>query len=122
MKEQGGRRYSADEMLGQPILRLIPKELQHEEDEILRKIRVGERIEHYETRRTKKKRRYSRGFSHHITIRDETGTIIGASKIARDISNRKRIEHQLVQSEKLAATGRMAATIAHEINNPLNRS
>ena len=43
----------------------------------------------------------------------------GASKIARDISDRKKIERMLIQSEKLAATGRMAATIAHEINNPL---
>src|SRR5271170_6115865 len=52
-------------------------------------------------------------------IRDGAGRIMGASKIARDISDRKRIERMLLQSEKLAATGRMAATIAHEINNPL---
>jgi PAS domain S-box-containing protein len=111
--------YSADEMLSQPILRLIPEELHYEEDEILRKIRAGERIDHYETRRTKKN-----GDSVEVSvtispIRDESGRIIGASKIARDISNRKRVERLLVQSEKLAATGRMAATIAHEINNPL---
>ena len=111
--------YSAGEMLGQPILRLIPEELHYEEDEILRKIRAGERTEHYETTRTKKN-----GDKVEISvtispIRDESGKIIGASKIARDISNRKRVERLLVQSEKLAATGRMAATIAHEINNPL---
>jgi PAS domain S-box-containing protein len=46
--------YSADEMLGQPILRLIPEELHYEEDEILQKIRAGEPTNHYETRRTKK--------------------------------------------------------------------
>jgi PAS domain S-box-containing protein len=111
--------YSASEMVGQPILRLIPEDLQYEEDEILRKIRAGKRIDHYETRRTKKN-----GDSVEVSvtispIRDESGRIIGASKIARDISNRKRVERLLVQSEKLAATGRMAATIAHEINNPL---
>jgi PAS domain S-box-containing protein len=98
--------YSADEMLGQPIVRLIPEELRYEEDEILRKIRTGERIEHYETTRTKKN---GDALDVSVTIspiRDQSGKIIGASKIARDISNRKRIERLLVQSEKLAATGR----------------
>jgi signal transduction histidine kinase len=52
-------------------------------------------------------------------IRDAHGKVIGVSKIARDISERKRNEKMLRESEKLAATGRMAAMIAHEINNPL---
>jgi PAS domain S-box-containing protein len=111
--------YSAAEMVGNPILRLIPEDRHYEEDEILRKIRSGERIDHYETvRRTKD----GDAIEVSVTIspiRDESGKITGASKIARDISNRKRVERLLVQSEKLAATGRMAATIAHEINNPL---
>ena len=52
-------------------------------------------------------------------IKDASGQIIGASKILRDVSNRKRLEQSLLQAEKIAATGRMAATIAHEVNNPL---
>jgi PAS domain S-box-containing protein len=111
--------YTAAEMIGQPMLRIIPEELHYEEDEILRKLRAGERIDHYETTRQKKS---GERFDVSVTIspiRNGVGRIIGASKIARDISDRKRIERMLIQSEKLAATGRMAATIAHEINNPL---
>lgn len=111
--------YSAEEMIGQPVLRLIPEELKHEEDMILSKLRAGERIEHYETTRVRKD---GRRIDVSVTIspvRDAEGRIIGASKIARDVSDRKRIERLLIQSEKLAATGRMAATVAHEINNPL---
>jgi len=111
--------YTADEIVGQSILRLIPEHLRGEEDEILRKLRAGERIEHYETVRMKKSGEL---FEVSITIspiKDENGHVIGASKIARDISDRKRTERLLLESEKLAATGRMAAAIAHEINNPL---
>jgi PAS domain S-box-containing protein len=111
--------YSAEEMIGQSILKIIPDHLRYEEDEILRKLRSGERIDHYETVRQKKN---SETFEVSVTIspiRDSSGVVIGASKIARDISDRKRIESLLIQSEKLAATGRMAAAVAHEINNPL---
>jgi len=111
--------YSAEEMVGQSILRLIPEGLSYEEEEILRKLRAGERIDHYETTR---RRKDGELFQVSVTISpiiDSSGKIIGASKIARDISDKKRVELLLIQSEKLAATGRMAAAIAHEINNPL---
>lgn len=111
--------YSATEMVGQNIRRLIPDELQHEEEIILSTIRAGGRISHYETVRVRKN---GERFEVSITISpliNHRGEIIGASKIAREITERKDFEKQLVQSEKLAASGRMAATIAHEINNPL---
>jgi PAS domain S-box-containing protein len=112
--------YTAEEIIGQPILKIIPPELQSEEDGILGKIRAGERIQHYETRRLTKSGELVEVALTISPIRDHHGNIIGASKIAREISGRKKMERQLVQSEKLAATGRMAATIAHEINNPLD--
>lgn len=111
--------YTSEEMVGRPMLTIIPKELHYEEDEILRKLRAGERIDHYETTRQKKNGDRIDVSVTISPIRDGAGIVIGASKIARDISDRKRIERMLIQSEKLAATGRMAATIAHEINNPL---
>src|SRR6185437_6443192 len=118
----GARRlfgYQAAEIIGQPIFRLIPENLHHEEDEILRKLKSGEKIEHYETIRIHKSGE-SREVSVTISpIRNSHGQVIGASKIARDISDRKKVERMAVQAEKLATTGRMAAAIAHEINNPL---
>ena len=101
------------------MLRIIPQRLHHEEDEILRKLRAGERIEHYETVRQKKNGDLINVSVTISPIRDESSRVIGASVIARDISDRKRIEQQLIQAEKLAATGHMAATVAHQINNPL---
>lgn len=111
--------YTAEEIVGRSILTIIPKELQHEEDEILRKLRAGERIDHYETTRVTKGGERIEVSVTISPVRDSAGRIIGASKIARDISMRKQMERSLIQAEKLAATGRMAATIAHEINNPL---
>jgi PAS domain S-box-containing protein len=112
--------YSPTEIIGQSIRLLIPEELQYEEVAILTRIRAGQRIDHYETVRI---RRNGETLDVSITISpliDSQGRIFGASKIARDITERKRLEQQLIQSEKLAATGRMAATVAHEINNPLD--
>ena len=111
--------YTPEEIVGQSILRLIPEELHSEEDEILRKLRAGQRLEHYETTRVTKAGRRIEVSLTISPIKDSTGRVIGSSKIARDITSRKQMERSLVQSEKLAAAGRMAATVAHEINNPL---
>ena len=111
--------YTADEMVGQSILRLIPQQLHYEEEVILGKIRAGQRIDHYETTRQRKNGEPVEVSVTISPIRDSAGAVIGASKIARDISDRKRVQILMLQAEKLAATGRMAASIAHEINNPL---
>jgi len=111
--------YSAEEMIGSSILKLIPEHLHSDEKTILESIRAGRRIEHFETVRLTKA---GQPIDVSVTVspvKDEQGCVIGASKILRDISARKRIEQSLLQAEKIAATGRMAATIAHEINNPL---
>ncbi len=111
--------YSADEMIGTSILRLIPEDLHTDEKTIMENIRAGRRVEHFETvRRTRSGQLLDVSLTI-SPIRDGHGRIIGASKILRDISTRKRLEQSLLQAEKIAATGRMAATIAHEINNPL---
>jgi PAS domain S-box-containing protein len=111
--------YTPEEMIGQSILRIIPTELHSEEAEILRKLRAGERIDHFETVRLKKNGEKLAVSLTISPVRDNHGRVIGTSKIARDISDRKNMERLLLQTEKLAATGRMAATMAHEINNPL---
>ncbi len=83
--------YTAEEMIGQPILRLIPPEMHGEEAQILQSIKAGRRIEHYETvRLTKDGRRLPVSLTI-SPIRDAHGRIAGASKIARDISTQKRL-------------------------------
>jgi PAS domain S-box-containing protein len=92
--------YRPEEMIGQPITRIIPAELHDEEHRILDQIRRGERIDHYDTVRvTKDGRRIpiSLGVS---PVRDSRGVVIGASKVARDVSERKRAEQALQESER----------------------
>ena len=111
--------YAAEDMIGRSILTIIPPELQDEEPGILARLRAGQKIDHYETERMRKDGSRVEVALTISPVRDLSGKIIGASKIARDISERRRVQEALVQSEKLAATGRMAAAIAHEVNNPL---
>lgn len=111
--------YEPEEMIGQSILKIIPLELHYQEPLILSRVRVGERLDHYETERVTKSGERIMVSLTISPVKDDEGKVIGVSKIARDITQSKKVEMALIQSEKLAATGRMAATIAHEINNPL---
>jgi PAS domain S-box-containing protein len=92
--------YTADEMIGSSILRIIPRDRHAEESLILSKLRRGERLDHYETIRQKKDGRL---FHVSITVSpvtDQNGNVIGASKIARDISEQKRVQRALHESEQ----------------------
>jgi PAS domain S-box-containing protein len=88
--------YSAEEAIGRPITIVIPEDRQNEEREILTRIRRGERIEHFETVRQPK-----HGSSILVSlivspVKNAEGTIVGASKIARDITEQKRSQEQIV--------------------------
>ena len=89
--------YSAEEMIGQPILRIIPPELHHEEVAILAKLRAGERIERFETVRLHKSGERVDISLTVSPVRDRFGKVVGAAKIAHDISGRKRAERALAE-------------------------
>ena len=84
--------YKPEEIIGRPITTIIPPELHDEEKDILARLRNGERIEHFETVRIAKDGRRLDISLTVSSVRDKSGRIIGASKVARDITDRKRAE------------------------------
>ena len=124
--------YTADEMIGQPIYRLIPEEHRAEEDQILARLRAGELIEHFETVRMRKDGSLVDVSLTISPVRNAAGRIIGASKIARDIGERKAAEAVretlLAREQELRHAAEEAnrlkdeflATMSHELRNPLN--
>ena len=111
--------YSAEEMIGHPIRKIIPPELLSEEDRIMSAVARGERTDHFETMRIRKDGEKIEVSLTLSPLVDETGKIKGVASISRDVSHQKKVENALHTSERLATVGRLAATIAHEINNPL---
>jgi PAS domain S-box-containing protein len=116
--------YRAEEVVGKSITIIIPKELRGEEAQILEKIRRGESVDHFDTvRLTKDGRRIPISLTV-SPVRDSRGVIVGASKIARDISQRKLMEQMLVErDEALRQADRrkdqFLALVAHELRNQL---
>lgn len=102
--------YSEAEIVGQPVLKLIPEDLHHEEPFILSRLRNGEKIDHYETiRRTADGRRIDVSLTI-SPIHDKEGRVIGVSKIARDISEQKRDDQRKNDFIGMAS---------HELKTPL---
>jgi PAS domain S-box-containing protein len=109
--------YAADEVVGSSITLLFPPGQVDEEAAILERLRRGERIEHYETiRRTKNGTLLNVSLSV-SPLKDSKGQIIGASKIARDITRQKRAEEALRETDRRKDI--FLATLAHELRNPL---
>jgi PAS domain S-box-containing protein len=109
--------YRPSEIIGQPIYKIVPPDRRQEEEEIVSRLSRGERIEHYETVRVAKDGRLIDISLSVSPIRDSDGRIVGASKVARDVSDRKKMDARLKDSDR--RKDEFLATLAHELRNPL---
>jgi PAS domain S-box-containing protein len=124
--------WSAEDAIGKHITLIVPEDRRAEEENVLARIRRGERVDPFETvRRTKDGRLVDLSITV-SPVRDPAGRIVGASKVGRDISERRRLEEQraqLLASEQDArrraeslntAKDELLATVSHELRTPLN--
>jgi len=116
--------WQANEVVGKPINIIIPPDRQNEEPNILRQIRSGQRVDHFETVRMTKDGRLLDVSVTISPIRDANGVVVGASKIARDITLQKQIKKELQEAKDSAEEANRAkdhflSVLSHELRTPL---
>jgi PAS domain S-box-containing protein len=111
--------YPAEEAIGRPLHMLFPSDRIDEFPQMLTAVQRGESLANYETVRLRKDGKKINVSVTDSPIRGEAGVVSGLSSIARDITERKRLEEELLQSQKMEAVGRLAGGIAHDFNNIL---
>jgi PAS domain S-box-containing protein len=118
--------YVAEEAVGQNITLIIPPERRDEERTIVEQLTRGERIDHFETVRVRKDGSLIDVSLTISPMKDASGRVVGASKLARDITERKRAEEALRQAQtdlahasRLTTMGEFTASLAHEVKQPI---
>jgi len=111
--------YTPEEAIGLPVAQLSPPERRDEVERNLERLNRGGHVASYRTERMRKDGTRWPALLSVSSLRNARGEIVGTSAIARDISAEKKSEEAIRRSEKLATAGRLAASMAHEINNPL---
>ena len=114
--------WTAEEMIGRPITTIIPHDRLDEEPQILARLRAGERVDHFETIRQAKDGSFIHVSVTISPIRDGSGRIVGASKVARDITPQKRYQQDLEAARGAAEDARRAAEQAKEAAEAANRA
>ena len=118
--------YAAEEAVGQNITLIIPPERRDEERTIIEQLTRGERVDHFETVRMRKDGSLLDVSLTISPMKDASGRVVGASKLARDITERKRAEEALRQAQadlahvnRVTTMGELTASLAHEVNQPI---
>jgi PAS domain S-box-containing protein len=121
---EGARRiygYTSEEAVGRPFEMLVPSDPSRAKElvELRRRVQDEGFVKDYETERVAKGGRRVTVNVSSTSLRDKAGRLVGRSIVQRDVTDVKRMQEELVRSQSLAAVGEMAATVAHEIKNPL---